>query len=305
MSSYLTQINAFLSETRQLLLPELNAMIADLDPDAEPIESATVAHATLGYLKSAELKGDAAVFADAFRRATELKEGQEWLFIDDTPTAAVKPAAAAKPAAEPAAPKARKSDQAKAIFDALEDKSKANVMRVFQEKLNTTAAGAQTYFYACGGERVGRRGRHSADSGVEVVRIPKRETPTKLELARKLYANNPKATRTDIIALFQSDLKMSKSGATTYYYTVSKIAAAEKDAAAAATAAPQAAVAAIAASEEAEVALTADVAEDAPLVATDVVEEAPLDPVTAAFAAAVVADDTAAPAGSEEAAEAV
>lgn len=296
--SYLTKINEFLATTRGMDLSQLNLMISERDPDAEAIESPTIAHATLGYLESAVLKGETPSFSEALRRANELKEGQEWLFVDDE--APAKPAAkAAEKKAEPAAPRARKSDLAKAIFAELEDKSKANVIRVFQEKLGTTAAGAQTYYYECGGERAGRRGRHPAGSAVDVVRIPKRETPTKLQLARELFAANPSATRTEIIALFQSNLSMTKSGATTYYYTVSKIADAEKTAVAGATAAP--AVAAVTAEEGSGdlAAVVADAVGDVVVgtsaaAAAAAAEDEQLDPVTAAFASAVQAEQVAA-----------
>lgn len=41
---------------------------------------------------------------------------------------------------------------------------------------------------------------------------------SKIERAKSIVAANPSASRSDIIALFMSELAMSKAGATTYYY---------------------------------------------------------------------------------------
>lgn len=48
------------------------------------------------------------------------------------------------------------------------------------------------------------------------------KTGTKLELARQLYAANWKQGRERVIALFMSELNMSKAGATTYFYNAKK-----------------------------------------------------------------------------------
>lgn len=45
---------------------------------------------------------------------------------------------------------------------------------------------------------------------------------TKLEAARKLFAANKSLSRTDMIALFMTELTMSKAGATTYFYNAQK-----------------------------------------------------------------------------------
>ena len=45
---------------------------------------------------------------------------------------------------------------------------------------------------------------------------------TKVEMARKIVADNANASRSEIIALFMSQLGMSKAGATTYYYNTTK-----------------------------------------------------------------------------------
>ena len=45
---------------------------------------------------------------------------------------------------------------------------------------------------------------------------------TKVEMARKIVADNASASRSEVIALFMSQLSMSKAGATTYFYNVTK-----------------------------------------------------------------------------------
>ena len=45
---------------------------------------------------------------------------------------------------------------------------------------------------------------------------------TKKEMAEKIVNDNPNATRKEIIELFISQLGMSKAGATTYAYNLSK-----------------------------------------------------------------------------------
>lgn len=219
--SFVAEINAFLETTRTMTVEQLNTMIAERDATAEAITNASVAHAVLGYMESARIKGQVPSFADAFQRASALKEGQPFLFTADEPESkpAADTAAAAltAPAAAAAAPaKVKKSEQAQAIFDSLTDKSKPNVIKVFMEQLGTTAAGAQTYYYACGGEKLGRRGRPAGEGGA----VAKREGPTKADRARALFAEAPDKSRAAIIKLFMEQLEMSKAGATTYYYTV-------------------------------------------------------------------------------------
>lgn len=41
---------------------------------------------------------------------------------------------------------------------------------------------------------------------------------SKIEKAKQIVSANPKASRSELIALFMSELSMSKAGATTYYY---------------------------------------------------------------------------------------
>lgn len=45
---------------------------------------------------------------------------------------------------------------------------------------------------------------------------------TKVEMARKIVADNPNASRGELIGKFMLGLGMSKAGATTYYYNVTK-----------------------------------------------------------------------------------
>lgn len=45
---------------------------------------------------------------------------------------------------------------------------------------------------------------------------------TKLDAARKLFATNKSLSRAAVIALFMTELSMSKAGATTYFYNVQK-----------------------------------------------------------------------------------
>jgi len=45
---------------------------------------------------------------------------------------------------------------------------------------------------------------------------------TKVEMAKKIVANNPSLDRSGLIGKFMSELNMSKAGATTYYYNLTK-----------------------------------------------------------------------------------
>lgn len=221
--SYVTAINEFLESTRSLPAAELNQRIATLDSTATPVAAASVAHAVLGYMQSAVIKGETPSFGAALARAEGLKQKQEWLFTDTEAVAArptVEVIAPVRAAKAVATPRVKKSDAAREIFASLEDRSKANVIKVFMERLGTTAAGAQTYFYACGGEKVGRRGRPAQGENRVIVRIPRREGPTKAEQAQTIFASATDKSRDTIINSFVSQLGMSKAGATTYFYKV-------------------------------------------------------------------------------------
>ena len=222
--SYVSSINEFLEATRSLSAADLNQRIASLDASATPVATASVAHAVLGYMQSAVIKGETPSFSAALARAEGLKQKQEWLFTDtETPThpavEVIAPVRATKTATA-TTPRVKKSDAAREIFATLEDRSKTNVIKVFMEKLGTTAAGAQTYFYACGGEKVGRRGRPAAGENRVIVRIPRREGPTKAEQAQTIFATATDKSRDAIINTFVTQLGMSKAGATTYFYKV-------------------------------------------------------------------------------------
>ncbi len=235
--SFTAELNTFLSNTRNMTADELNAMIVELDATAQPVTNANVAHAVLGYMQSAHLKGQTPSFAEAYARASSLQENQPYLFTAQPGDAATtQPAdATTQPAAEvqkapkqPKAPKAekparvKKSDQAAAIFASLEDKTKEHVMSVFVERLGISRLAAQTYYYACGGEKIGRRTRGDGEARTPVT---KREGPSKAAQARELYLAAPDKSRSVMIALFMEKLGMSKAGATTYYYTaMSKVA---------------------------------------------------------------------------------
>lgn len=46
---------------------------------------------------------------------------------------------------------------------------------------------------------------------------------TKLEMARALYAKANNTSRDEVVAMFMSQLGMTKAGATTYFYNVRKV----------------------------------------------------------------------------------
>lgn len=227
--SNLVQINEYLEQTRNLSVEELNSMIRHMDQAAEPQVSQGFAHSVLGYMKQAELKDEVATFEAAKIKAEALRTRHGWLFAE-TAAEEVEAAAAAVVVEEvvvaPKAPKIKtekKGDIAKRIFAGLADKSKENVMQVFQKELNTTAAGAQTYFYVCNGPTGAQRGRKaSANAAAKTVYV--RKTPvgglTKREQAAALFAGATNKDRAVIVGRFVSELGMSKAGATTYYYTV-------------------------------------------------------------------------------------
>lgn len=221
--STLVQINEYLDNTRELSVEELNALIRTMDQSAEPQSSQGFAHSILGYMKLAEIKDEIATFADAKAKALRLKERHNWLFVE--PAVPEEKAPAIETPKAPKAPKVKtekKSDIAMRIFTGLADKSKANVIEVFARELNTTLAGAQSYYYAVGGEKSGKRGRKpSADSTPKAAYVRKTPVgPTKREQAAKLFASAPDKSRAAVVSLFMDKLGMTKAGATTYAYTV-------------------------------------------------------------------------------------
>lgn len=203
--SYLRDINEFLEETRLLTAVELNAQIKKLDWNAIPIEDQSIAHATLGYMQSAVLKDQQANFEHAHARALELKAKHGWLFTgaNKGQVEAESVAVAKKPPKGTVkVERQTKQQQAQEIYDALEDKTKAAAIKVLAEKLNVTEAGAQTYFYACGG----------------VADAPKTEI-SKRQQAQEIYDQSPDKSKEVIARLFVEQLGMTLSGARTYYYT--------------------------------------------------------------------------------------
>jgi hypothetical protein len=222
--SFLTEINEFLEQTRELPIKQMNKLIAEMDSAAEAQKSTQIAHSILGYMMSAKIRGEQPSFADALARVEKLKSAQPWLYVEP----AEKPIVDAPKVVEVVktkAPKVRgekKGEIAARIFAGLADKSKENVIKVFVEQLGTTPAGAQTYFYAVGGEKSGKRGRKAsgAPRKVYVRKTEKKAGPTKREMAAQLFAAAPVKSRDVIVQRFVSELGMTKSGATTYYYAV-------------------------------------------------------------------------------------
>lgn len=223
--SYLAEINEFLESTKGKSAADLFAMMADLDPESTMIDNADLAHAVLGYMQTAFIKGERPSFADAHDRANKLATEHSYLFSTPATAADVidKPAAVvASAATDTTAPvKVRKADLAQQIFDALEDKSKANVIKTFVEQLKISPAAAQTYYYNCGGKKANQGAVAGGATGGVVVGS-KRSGPTKASRAAELYANAPDKSRSVIIARFVAELEMTTAGATTYYYSVSK-----------------------------------------------------------------------------------
>jgi hypothetical protein len=222
--SVLVQINEYLDKTRNLSVDEINALIRQMDQTADTLVQQGFAHTVLGYMKQAELKDEVATFAAAKSKADSLKDRHRWLFVEPAPE--VDAPEVTEVVSVPKVPKVKvekKGDIAKRIYAGLADKSKENVMKVFQKELNTSLLGAQTYYYAAGGEKSGKRGRKAnpaASTKVAYVRKVPAGTPTKRELAAKLFASAINKDRGAVVALFMDKLGMTKAGATTYAYTV-------------------------------------------------------------------------------------
>lgn len=222
--SVLVQINEYLDKTRNLSVDEINALIRQMDQTADTLVQQGFAHTVLGYMKQAELKDEVATFAAAKSKADSLKDRHRWLFVEPAPE--IEAPEVAEVVSVPKVPKVKvekKGDIAKRIYAGLADKSKENVMKVFQKELNTSIAGSQTFFYVCNGPTGAKRGRKSTPgtpAKVAYVRKVPAGTPTKREQAAKLFAGASDKSRATIIALFMDKLGMTKSGATTYAYNV-------------------------------------------------------------------------------------
>lgn len=222
--SVLVQINEYLDKTRNLSIDEINALIRQMDQTADIQTQQGFAHTVLGYMKQAELKDEVATFAAAKSKADSLKDRHRWLFVEPAPEVAVPELVEVTPVPKAIKVKAeKKGDIAKRIYAGLADKSKENVMKVFQKELQTTALGAQTYYYAAGGEKSGKRGRKAnptASAKVAYVRKTPAGTPTKREQAAKLFATAINKDRAVIVARFQSELGLTPAGSLTYFYAV-------------------------------------------------------------------------------------
>lgn len=218
--STLATINQFLDSTRDLSVDKLNELIFAMDHTAEPQVSQGLAHSILGYMKLAEIKDQTASFAAALQSASKLKENHGWLFTEPAPVEVAAPVE--KPVVEKVVKEKTepKGEIAKRIFAGLADKSKANVIEVFQRELGTSKAGAQTYFYVCNGPTGAKRGRAATATPKVYVRKTPAGVPTKREQAASIYAAATDKSRDAIVAKFVSELGMTKSGATTYYYNV-------------------------------------------------------------------------------------
>lgn len=220
--SYLTEISEHLAQTRDMSIKQLNTLIKSLDDSSEDIKIPSLAHAVLGYMMSAKIKGETPRFAEAVERAESLKARQRWLFTEPLPEETqIRPEVEERVVEKPLVKKpVKKVDAAKQIYNELEDKSKENVIKVLVSKLGVTEAGAQTYYYACGGERLGKKVRKSGDvkSAAGIAKAPKVTGPTKREQAQVLFNSATNRTRESIVAQFVSELGLSQAGATTYYY---------------------------------------------------------------------------------------
>lgn len=223
--SVLVQINEYLDKTRNLSIDEINALIRQMDQTADVQTQQGFAHTVLGYMKQAELKDEVATFAAAKSKAEALKDRHSWLFAEPVPEdKPVTIADVVEKQAKPVKVKAeKKGDIAKRIYAGLADKSKENVMKVFQKELQTTVAGSQTYFYVCNGPTGAQRGRKAsptASAKVAYVRKVPAGTPTKREQAAALFAGATVKDRAVIVGRFVSELGLTPKGAVTYYYTV-------------------------------------------------------------------------------------
>lgn len=222
--SNLTQLAEFLEQTRNLPVGELNRLIAKMDQTAEPQVSQGFAHSILGYMKMNEIAGEVATFIDGQAKAANLRNRHNWLFVEpiiEDPTPMIEEFVASPKLVKVKGEK--KSEIAKRIYAGLADKSKANVMKVFEKELDTSEKGAQTFFYVCNGPTGAKRGRKAnPDAAPKVAYVRKTAvgTPTKRELATNLFTSAPDKSRAAITARFVSEIGLSLKGAVTYYYAV-------------------------------------------------------------------------------------
>jgi hypothetical protein len=221
--SNLTQINEYLEQTRNLSVEELNTLIFKMDNTAVSQVSQGLAHSILGYMKLIELNDGVATFAAGQEKAAKLQERHGWMYaapvvVEEKPVVEVVQAVKV-----PKAKTETKTEIAARIYAGLADKSKAHVMEVFQRELQTTVQGSQSYYYAVGGEKSGKRGRKpSASAAPKAVYVRKTPVgvPTKRELATKLFTSAPDKSRAVIIDRFQKELGLTAAGSVTYFYNV-------------------------------------------------------------------------------------
>lgn len=222
--SNLVQINEYLEQTRNLSVEELNTLIFKMDNTAVPQVSQGLAHSILGYMKLIELNDGVATFAAGQEKAAKLQARHGWMYA--APVVAEEKPVVAEVEQAPKAPKVKtetKTEIAARIYAGLADKSKAHVMEVFQRELQTTVQGSQSYYYAVGGEKSGKRGRKpSASTAAKTVYVRKTPVgvPTKRELAAKLFATAADKSRAVIVDRFQKELGLTAAGSVTYFYTV-------------------------------------------------------------------------------------
>jgi hypothetical protein len=229
MSSALREINEYLESTRMMSRTELNAIIRDLDPEAAELQTQGFAHSVLGYMMVDKIAGLTPNFRVGVTKAGSLKERHPWLFAEPVAQAIVdgdEPEAVEVKKVKVTKPKLEtKSDIAKRIYAGLTDKSKVNVIKVFMQELGTSAAGAQTYFYASGGEKSGKAPKATKiasviiSSTVSLARATK-VGPTKKQLATEIYTKSVDKSRDTIVQKFMVELSMTKLGASTYFYNV-------------------------------------------------------------------------------------
>lgn len=203
--SYLTIINNFLESTRDLTGGALNALIKSLDSTAEQLENPQTAHSVLGYMKSAEIKGFVPSFTEALVRVNNLKSSQGWLYIEPTSRQRIQVEHNLALVEDNAVVKINKQEVAQQIYDQLEDKSKATVIAAFVEQLGVSTAGAQTYYYSCGGERAASPNKES-----------------KADRASAIYQSADDKSRSAIVNRFINELEMTAAGAQTYFYNCKK-----------------------------------------------------------------------------------
>lgn len=220
--SYLTEINEYLAQTRDMSESQLNQLINELDSQSHCVDSQALAHTVLGYMMSAKIKGELPHFAQAVVRATNLKAQQMWLFAEPSSKTSTAPAAEqdtkpAKNSKQNPTLSVNKMVIAREIYSGLVDKTKPNVIKIFVEKLSTTPAGAQTYYYACGGKKTNVHPK--VIQTASAITAYKAATPTKRELARRLFNNSVTKDRETIVSKFVTELGLTKACATTYYYS--------------------------------------------------------------------------------------